>query len=47
MNNNPDYDQGHVDGYESAINYVLDIIKEMRYTGYSDETLEELSQRIV
>jgi hypothetical protein len=34
-------------GWEDAINYVLDIIKDMKYTGYSDTTLEELEQRIV
>jgi hypothetical protein len=34
-------------GWEEAIEYVIDIADEMKYTGYNLETLEELSQRIV
>ena len=34
-------------GWDEAINYALDIINEMKYNGYSTETLEELAQRIV
>lgn len=34
-------------GWDEAIEYAIDIINEMKYTGYSNETLEELAQRIV
>ena len=37
-------------GWEDAINYVLDIIKDMKYNdnlSWNNETLEELEQRIV
>ena len=47
-NNNPDYDAGYQEGWENAINYVLDISQHMRYTNpYIGPTLEELEQRIV
>jgi hypothetical protein len=37
-------------GWENAIDYVLDIIKDMKYNdnlSWNNETLEELEQRIV
>jgi len=38
----------YADGWEDAINYVLDISKQMRYTDlFKGPTLEELEQRIV
>ena len=47
-NNNPDYDAGYQEGWENAINYVLDISQQMRYTdAFKGPTLEELEQRIV
>jgi hypothetical protein len=47
-NNNPDYDAGYQEGWENAINYVIDISKEMRYNDlFKGPTLEELEQRIV
>jgi hypothetical protein len=53
-NNNPDYDAGYEQawdvGWQSAIEYVLDISKQMRYNdnlSWNNETLEELEQRIV
>lgn len=48
FNNNPDYDQGHADGYQDAIDHVLDIINDMQYTyDWHNPTLDELEQRIV
>ena len=49
-NNNPDYDAGYQEGWENAINNVLDISQQMRYNdnlSWNNETLEELEQRIV
>ena len=53
-NNNPDYDAGYEEawnvGWQCAIEYVLDISKQMRYNdnlSWHNETLEELEQRIV
>ena len=47
-NNNPDYDAGYQEGWENAINYVIDISKEMRYNDlFKGPTLEELEHRIV
>jgi hypothetical protein len=51
-NNNPDYDAGYEEawdiGWQSAIEYVLDISKQMRYTDrFKGPILEELEQRIV
>lgn len=49
-NNNPDYDAGYQEGWENAINYALDISKQMRYNdnlSWHNETLQELEQRIV
>jgi hypothetical protein len=47
-NNNPDYDAGYQEGWENAINYVLDISQQMRYIDrFKGPTLEELEQRIV
>jgi hypothetical protein len=47
-NNNPDYDAGYQEGWENAINYVLDISQQMRYNDrFKGPTLEELEQRIV
>jgi len=44
----PTYNAGYEKGWEDAINYVLDISKQMRYTNpYISPTLEELEQRIV
>ena len=44
----PTFNQGYQQGWEDAINYVLDISKHMRYTNpYIGPTLEELEQRIV
>jgi len=47
-NNNPDYEAGYEEGWTDAINYVLDISQQMRYTDlFKGPTLEELEQRIV
>ena len=47
-NNNPDYDAGYEEGWQKAIEYVIDISKQMRYNNpYITPTLEELEQRIV
>jgi len=49
-NNNPDYDAGYQEGWENAINNVLDISQQLRYNdnlSWNNETLEELEQRIV
>lgn len=51
-NNNPDYDAGYEEawdvGWQSAIEYVLDISKQMRYNDrFKGPILEELEQRIV
>jgi len=49
-NNNPDYDAGYEEGWQNAINYVLDISQQMRYNDnltWHNATLEELEQRIV
>jgi len=44
FNNNPDYDQG----WQEAIDHVIDIINEMQYTyDWHNPTLDELEQRIV
>jgi hypothetical protein len=41
-------DEAYQEGWENAINYVLDISKQMRYTdAFKGPTLEELEQRIV
>jgi predicted transcriptional regulator len=40
--------EAYNDGWEDAINYVIDISKQMRYNNpYITPTLEELEQRIV
>lgn len=40
--------EAYQEGWEDAINYVLDISKQMRYNNpYITPTLEELEQRIV
>jgi hypothetical protein len=42
------YAEGYQEGWENAINYVLDISQQMRYNNpYITPTLEELEQRIV
>jgi hypothetical protein len=42
------YAEGYQEGWENAINYVLDISQQMRYNNpYIGPTLEELEQRIV
>lgn len=48
-NNNPDYDAGYEEGWQNAINYVIDISKDMKYNRayYDTKTLDELEQRIV
>ncbi len=44
----PTYNAGYQEGWENAINYVLDISQQMRYNNpYITPTLEELEQRIV
>ncbi len=44
----PTYNAGYEKGWEEAINYVIDISKQMRYNNpYITPTLEELEQRIV
>lgn len=44
----PTYNAGYEKGWEDAINYVIDISKQMRYNNpYITPTLEELEQRIV
>lgn len=37
----------YMQGWSRAINQVIDIADEMKYTGYNVDTLEELMQRIV
>lgn len=40
--------EAYQEGWEDAINYVLDISRQMRYTDvFKTPTLEELEQRIV
>jgi hypothetical protein len=51
-NNNPDYDAGYEQawdvGWQSAIEHVLDILKQMGYNNpYITPTLKEVEQRIV
>ena len=43
------WDDGHAIGWEEAIQYVLEVVEEMKLNkAYFDEkTLEELKQRIV
>jgi Na+-transporting NADH:ubiquinone oxidoreductase subunit NqrE len=42
------YNAGYQEGWQDAINYVIDISKQMRYNNlYIKPTLEELEQRIV
>jgi hypothetical protein len=42
------YAEGYQEGWENAINYVLDISQQMRYNDlFKGPTLEELEQRIV
>ena len=42
------YAEGYQEGWENAINYVLDISQQMRYTDlFKGPTLKELEQRIV
>ncbi len=46
----PVYNAGYQQGWEDAINNVLDISQQMRYNdnlSWNNETLEELEQRIV
>ena len=44
----PTYNAGYEQGWQDAINYVIDISKQMRYNNpYISPTLEELEQRIV
>ena len=44
----PTYNAGYEQGWQDAINYVIDISKQMRYNNpYITPTLEELEQRIV
>ena len=44
----PTYNAGYEKGWEDAINYVIDISKQMRYNNpYITPTLEELEQRII
>ena len=45
----PTYNAGYEKGWEEAINYVIDISKDMKYNrAYWDtKTLDELEQRIV
>lgn len=37
---------GYDDGWQDAIDYVIDVVGQM-YNGYDSTTLEELRQRIV
>jgi hypothetical protein len=39
--------ESYSQGWQEAIQYVIDIIGEMKYTEYDNTTLEELEQRIV
>ena len=44
----PTFNAGYEQGWQDAINYVIDISKQMRYNNpYITPTLEELEQRIV
>lgn len=44
----PTYNAGYEQGWQDAIQYVIDISKQMRYNNpYIKPTLEELEQRIV
>ena len=44
----PVFNAGYEEGWTDAINYVLDISQQMRYTdAFKGPTLEELEQRIV
>ena len=44
----PTFNAGYEQGWQDAINYVIDISKQMRYNNpYISPTLEELEQRIV
>ena len=44
----PTFNAGYEEGWQDAIQYVIDISKQMRYNNpYISPTLEELEQRIV